>query len=384
MRYNPKSRRNTSSENAARLPISPHVPMLRWETQHRTVSSRRAAIALAEAADRRFLKPGTRRVDSSGLCPVGAIVRLRLEGGHSAAGGHAMRRLFSLFILISIGPSVPPANADTLDFDDRPPSNDESATLAEEYAHQGVHFTSTDDGAVWGGMSAGDVGGWQIEGTSGPAFLGFDGNSYEVTLDFDVPVANFQLDASRAQGAMLPFIDTLLVAGFLDGAFRNGVELYLGAVNHWMTVTLDGEIDRVFVYGYGIRGMRFGIDNISWNETEAALRTAEIDIRPGSDENPINPKSRGVIPVLTYGSAELDVEMIDPGLIVFGPGDSILAHSSGPHFFDADADGWLDMLTHHRTQESGLTSEDFEACLFAETYEGTALKGCDWVTPVPR
>jgi hypothetical protein len=295
-----------------------------------------------------------------------------------------MRHLLTLLVLISVGPGAPSAQAEAIDFDDRPPSNDKSAMLSEEYAHQGVHFTSVDDGAVWGGRSAGDVGGWQIEGTSGAAFLGFDGNSYEVTLDFDVPVENFQLDTSRAQGAMLPFVDTVLVAGFLEGAFKNVIELYLGDVNRWATVALDGEIDRVFIHGSGIRGMRFAIDNLRWNATEAALLAAEIDIRPGSEENPVNLKSRGVIPVLTYGSAELDVEVIDPDSIVFGPGDSSLTHSSGPHFFDADEDGWLDMLSHHRVQKSGLAGEDFEACLFAEFDDGTAFEGCDGVTPVPR
>jgi len=287
-------------------------------------------------------------------------------------------------VCVVVGGYAFSAPADWLDFEDRPPSNDPSATLSEDYADRGVHFASSDDGAVWGGMSAGDVGGWQLEGSSGPAFLGFDGNSYEVMLSFDAPVADFQLDASRAQGAMLPFYDTLLVAGFMNGAFTNAVEIYLGNVNQWTTLALDGEVDRVFIHGAGIRGMRFGVDNLSWNGTAAPLAPAEIDIRPGSEENPIQPNSRGVIPVLIYGSAELDVEQIDPSTIGFGPGDAGLAHRSGPHYFDADEDGWLDMLTHHRTLESGLGSEDFEACLFAQTFDGGELEGCDVVTPVPR
>ena len=294
-----------------------------------------------------------------------------------------MRSFSTLLVLISIG-SAAALRADTLDFEDRPPTNDASATLAEEYAQQGVHFMSTDEGATWEGLSAGDAGGWQVEGTSGPAFLGFDGTSYELTLEFDAPVADFQLDVSRAQGAMFPYVDTLLIAGFMEGAFTNAVLMYLGDVNEWSSVALHGEVDRVFIHGAGVFGMRFGIDNLSWNGTAATALVAEIDVRPGSDENPINPKSRGVIPVLTYGSAEFDVEAIDPDSIAFGPGESEVAHSGGPHFFDADADGWLDMLTHHRTRDAELTSEDFEACLYAETFDRTALMGCDVVTPVPR
>ncbi len=296
-----------------------------------------------------------------------------------------MRRLVFLVGLVGLCGYALPARAGALDFDDRPPSNDPSATLSEEYAHLGVHFISTDDGAIWGGMSAGDAGGWQIDGTSGPAFLGFDGESYDVMLSFDAPVTNFQLDASRAQGVAFPFVDSLLVAGFLNGTFTKAVEIYLGDVDQWQTVALDGEFDLVFVHGSGIRGMRFGIDNLSWDGGAASIAPAEIDIRPGSDENPVNPESRGVIPVLIYGSAALDVEAIDPSAIGFGPDAAGIAHPrSGPHYFDADGDGWLDMLTHHRTRETGLSDQDFEACLFASSYDGSELEGCDGVTPVPR
>lgn len=298
-----------------------------------------------------------------------------------------MRGYSTLLVLVCIGSGAALARADTLDFEDGSVSNDASATLSDEYADRGVYFTTSDDGAVWGGMSGGDVGGWQIEGSSGPAFLGFDGNSYQAMLDFDGPVADFRLDASRAQGAMLPLVDTLLVAGFLEGGFTGAVVHYLGDVNQWETVALDGEVDQVFIYGSGISGMRFGIDNLSWEGGEGgapAVSEIEIDIRPGSEGNPVNPASRGVIPVLTYGSADLDVEAIDRDSIRFGPGQAGVAHRSGPHFFDADADGWLDMLTHHRTTDSGLTRDDFEACLYAETSNGVSVMGCDGVTPVPR
>jgi len=39
--------------------------------------------------------------------------------------------------------------------------------------------------------------------------------------------------------------------------------------------------------------------------------TATIDVRPGSCDNPFNPKSRGVLPALLLGSVDLDVHAVD-------------------------------------------------------------------------
>jgi hypothetical protein len=271
-----------------------------------------------------------------------------------------------------------------LDFEDRGPSNDSSAILSDEYQSMGVTFGSSDDGATWGGISGGDVGSWQIEGTRGPAFLGFDGRSYSATIDFDEPVTDFQLDVARGQGRALQFVDSVLVAGFRDGAFTEVVEILLGGVDRWQTIALTGEVDRVLISGSGIRGMRFGVDNLQWSQSLEAPLELEVDIRPGSEKNQLNPGSRGVVPVLVYGSEELDVDSIDPDTLTFGPGPAALAHRHGPHLFDADGDGWIDLLGHYRTRASELGFDDFEACVAAETFDGQLAEGCDVVTPVPR
>lgn len=87
--------------------------------------------------------------------------------------------------------------------------------------------------------------------------------------------------------------------------------------------------------------------------------TLNIDIKPGSDTNPINLKANGLVPVaiLTTG----DIEPIDPTTVRF-------AGAAPVHYAlqDVDGDGDQDMLFHFRTQDLELNEESTEATLTAE------------------
>jgi hypothetical protein len=103
----------------------------------------------------------------------------------------------------------------------------------------------------------------------------------------------------------------------------------------------------------------------------------EIDIKPGSDVNPINPKSRGVIPVAILGSDTFDVTDVDVSTLAFGPAGAPLAHRNGPHRKDANHDRVKDLLAHFRTEEAGIAIGDEEACVTGELIDGTPFEGCD-------
>lgn len=109
--------------------------------------------------------------------------------------------------------------------------------------------------------------------------------------------------------------------------------------------------------------------------TEAAL---EIDIKPGSDPNSINPKSRGVIPVAILTTEDFDAATVDPETVVF-------ADASPVHYTveDVDRDGDNDLILHFRTQDTGIAPSDTEACLTGETLGGVLIEGCDSVRTVP-
>lgn len=114
-------------------------------------------------------------------------------------------------------------------------------------------------------------------------------------------------------------------------------------------------------------------------DTEPPPQQITIDVKPGSDENPINLKSKGVIPVAVLGSMTFDALQIDYDTVAFGPGGASPAHDKG-HVEDSDGDGLMDMVFHFRTQESGFGCDDVEATLSARTFGGTALEGSDKIT----
>jgi len=304
---------------------------------------------------------------------------------------------------ISLGAALallgaPPIGAAVIDFEDQAAANDSQILIHDEYATLGVTFVPTDDGATWDGMAAGDPGGWQIDGSNGATFLGFDGTSYATSLRFDQPVEGFELDVTRAAGAQTTLYDYFQLAGFLNGQMVESQAVYFAGVDVWQTVSLSSAVDRVVWFGTGVTGHRYAVDNLRWAdaatdpgpvptpepEVEPQLLTVQIDVRPGSDKNPIQLGSRGVLPVVLYGENDFAIEDVDWNSLAFGPGAAAIAHENGPHFDDVDGDGLLDMILHFRISEIGLTADDVEVCLDGQSTDGTSFEGCDDVTPVGR
>ena len=108
--------------------------------------------------------------------------------------------------------------------------------------------------------------------------------------------------------------------------------------------------------------------------------TVEIDIKPGSGQNSINPSSNGVIPVAILTTGDFDAATVDPDTVLFGPGEAAPVHCT---FLGEGNDGGRDMLLHFRTQETGIEAGDTEATLTGKTIDGTNIIGTDSVRIVP-
>ncbi|MBT3269042.1 hypothetical protein HN371_17980 [Candidatus Poribacteria bacterium] len=108
-----------------------------------------------------------------------------------------------------------------------------------------------------------------------------------------------------------------------------------------------------------------------------------IDVKPGSDENPVSLRSKGVIPVAVLTTDDFDATTLDGASARLGPDGAGIAHRSA-HYEDVDGDGRVDWVGHFRTQAIGLAADATDVTLTAQTLDGVPLSGSDVVSIVGK
>jgi hypothetical protein len=104
-------------------------------------------------------------------------------------------------------------------------------------------------------------------------------------------------------------------------------------------------------------------------QSTAAGTTTEmtIDIKPGNEQNNINLKSRGVVPVAILTTPDFDAETVDPATAQFAG-----ASPERWKLEDVDNDGDNDVLFHFDTEQLNLDENSTEATLTAQLKSQTS------------
>lgn len=152
-----------------------------------------------------------------------------------------------------------------------------------------------------------------------------------------------------------------------------GVRLLVGYAS--ATDVFEANVDK-FTIGFN------GADETIYDfEATEPVTTVSIDIKPGSYPNPVNLKSKGVIPVAVLGSETFDVSTVDLMSLTFGPKAAAPVHHA---FEDVNGDGIIDLILHFRTQTTGITAGMTEASLSGSLLDGTPIEGSDSIVTVPK
>ena len=218
------------------------------------------------------------------------------------------------------------------------------------------------------------------------------GANHRVWWDRD-GVDPWQNDETANTGGIYEVVITLHATGTNSGeAYMTINELNQGfeTDGNWNTIeltpagmTFTGDMAQMQVfyglYGYGAtHSVTFKDITVTgclyWTEVD-------IDIKPGSDPNSINLKSKGVVPVAVLTTPDFDAATVDPATVEFAGASPVRWTME-----DVDGDTDMDMLFHFRTQDLNLTASSTEATLTGDTSDpvNPHIKGTDTVNMVPK
>ena len=134
---------------------------------------------------------------------------------------------------------------------------------------------------------------------------------------------------------------------------------------------------------------QLGVRIIDFGPEYQESQTVHIDIQPRRDSNIVKLFKAGLIPVAILGTEDFDVIDVDVTTLAFGPASAEpLFPLTIPFVFDwahrdVNRDGFKDLVSHYRTQDTGIALGGTEACLRGGTLEGTPFEGCDSIQTLP-
>jgi hypothetical protein len=140
-------------------------------------------------------------------------------------------------------------------------------------------------------------------------------------------------------------------------------------------------VDEVEIYSQALSGDEIQAIFEAGSAGKCKVTTVTIDIKPGSDPNSINPRSRGKIPVAILTTNDFDATTVDPNTVLFGATGTEAAPVQSA-LEDVDRDGDTDMILHFNTQDTGIVCGATSASLTGETFSGQPIEGSDSIKTV--
>ena len=129
----------------------------------------------------------------------------------------------------------------------------------------------------------------------------------------------------------------------------------------------------------------------AWQGIVVCTIEIPIDIKPGSDDNSINPNSKGTITVAVLSTETFSAVDIDTETLTFGrTGDEDSLARRGRQEIpqcsveDVNEDGLPDLVCHFETVDCGFVAEDVVGILRGATEEGKQFEGSGIVRLVPN
>jgi probable HAF family extracellular repeat protein len=205
-----------------------------------------------------------------------------------------------------------------------------------------------------------------------------DGNSYTL---IDVPGA---VSTSTYAGNVAGQI-----VGLYEDNIGNGVHSFLkeGSIFTTLNVpfTTVGTTEVRSINDSGQIVGDWGDGRVIHGFVASPIVRVTIDIKPGSSENTVNPKSHGKIPVAILSTSDFNAPLrVNIASITFGrTGDEASLASCQANAEDVNGDGLPDLVCHFKTELTGFQSGDTEGILKGKTTEGTPIIARDSVRIVP-
>ncbi|WP_455212390.1 pre-peptidase C-terminal domain-containing protein, partial [Kaarinaea lacus] len=117
-----------------------------------------------------------------------------------------------------------------------------------------------------------------------------------------------------------------------------------------------------------------------------SMMQISVDVKPGNEDDwaPINPKSRGKVPVALLSSSSFDAMTVEISTLTFGAtGDEDSLSHCNKRGKDVNGDGMLDMLCHFNNQDAGFNNESLQRIVRRRTALGTVFERRGFLKVVP-